>query len=404
MRSGLARTVTLSILILLLAGSARAAISFTDGFWSTSFSGCTTGSVDYTYTCDGLGIVDDTYTCSGTQTQVNTSGNMAAGAGGNGLRVYMLGGSTNTMSLPAMLEMSAQPEIWFRFYYRIPSGQTNAGLGEHKLIFPFIGSSVSSPFDWPAQADMSMTMQGTMGNQDIYWNDGGGWDSVYGGPSETTPADGTWRMFEFHFKKPASGATGVFQAWVDGVNYVNKTDMDWGTDTGWTEIHFPSNHNQWQLSGCNPHDVDDIAVALPTYAGFVQDAQGRNMIGGLDAGPDTTPNAFSFTDQTGVALGSTNNSDNVTTAGFDNTTTLVLTGDASCKYSINGAAWATANDNITVGDNVALQNVASGAYSTAISCTLNLGGVTDTWSRTTLAATAAAVPQRFRGGSMGGRK
>ncbi|MCL5884385.1 MAG: hypothetical protein M1377_03395 [Deltaproteobacteria bacterium] len=86
------------------------------------------------------------------------------------------------------------------------------------------------------------------------------------------------------------------------------------------------------------------------------------------------PAAFSFTDQAGVALGSTGNGDNVTVTGIDNTTTLVLTGDTSCKYSINGAAWATANDNVTLNDNVALQNVASANHSTAVSCTLNLGG------------------------------
>ena len=86
----------------------------------------------------------------------------------------------------------------------------------------------------------------------------------------------------------------------------------------------------------------------------------------------------------------------------DNTTTLALTGDASCKYSINGAAWATTGDNVSLNDNVALQNVASSSYSTAVSCTLNLGGVTDTWYVTTLAAVNDPAAPRFKGASMSG--
>lgn len=158
--------------------------------------------------------------------------------------------------------------------------------------------------------------------------------------------------------------------------------------------------------------VDNGAIAGVLYASDILGVA-RPQGAAWDIGPyeyntgagDTTPSAFSFTDQTGVALGSTNNSDNVTLAGFDNTTTLVLTGDASCKYSINGAAWATANDNINVNDNVALQNVASGSYSTAIGCTLTVGGVANTgapWTRATLAAVESPTAPRMKCGSMAG--
>ena len=174
-----------------------------------------------------------------------------------------------------------------------------------------------------------------------------------------------------------------------------------GANTVTADPLFDSNFTLQAGSPAIDNGADLSAYFTTDYAGNTR--SGTWDIGAYEFGAsDSTPDAFSFTDQTDVALGSTNNSDNVTTAGFDNTTTLALTGDASCKYSINGAAWATANDNITVGDNVALQNVASGAYSTAVSCTLNLGGVSDTWNVTTLAAVSDPQTPRFRGSSMSG--
>jgi hypothetical protein len=143
--------------------------------------------------------------------------------------------------------------------------------------------------------------------------------------------------------------------------------------------------------------LDGVTSAIQTQINLKANSASPTL-----TGPDTIPAAFSFTDQTGVALGSTNNSDNVTVTAIDNQTTLVLTGDASCKYSINGGEWATADDNVTLNDNVALQNVASGSYSTAVSCTLNLGGVTDTWSRTTLAPADDPVLPRGTWSAMGG--
>lgn len=198
----------------------------------------------------------------------------------------------------------------------------------------------------------------------------------------------------------------------NGSNQINWTTYStWIASTGTQDNGTSSSSNIPTTNFIPPSDSPAVGagVDLSSLMSFTTDKAGVSRgstwdIGAYqyEAGADTTPSAFSFTDQTGVALGSTNNSDNVTVAGIDNTTTLALTGDASCKYSINGAAWATADDNVTLNDNVALQNVASGSYSTAISCTLNLGGVTDTWSRTTLAAVSDPVAPRFKGASMSG--
>ena len=197
-------------------------------------------------------------------------------------------------------------------------------------------------------------------------------------------------------------------AFGDSVHNYNASDDDLGEANDQLLIADPftdSAGGDFTLSGAttagetlsSPYNVDLL--------GHTRGEDGTWDRGAYEYNPgaeDVVPSAFTFTDQTGVALGSTGNSDNATVAGIDNQATLALTGDASCKYSINGAAWATADDNVTLNDNVALQNVASGSYSTAISCTLNLGGVTDTWSRTTLAAVSDPVAPRFKGASMSG--
>ena len=200
-------------------------------------------------------------------------------------------------------------------------------------------------------------------------------------PTANTYRDYNWYYDVGTFTAETNQQVGAGDPFVDNTNYDFRLSS--GTNAG----------AEW----ASPYDTDLLGVARGSDSVWDRGAYE------FDSGAaDTTPAAFSFTDNTGVALGSTGNSDNVTLTGFDNTTTLVLTGDASCKYSINGAAWATADDNVTVGDNVALQNVASSSYSTAVSCTLNLGGVTDTWSRTTLAAVSDPMAPRFKGASMSG--
>jgi hypothetical protein len=271
---------------------------------------------------------------------------------------------------------------------------------------------------------------------------------------QTDISKSAWHLFQFEFQEgDASTANGVMRWWVDGRKVFDHSDITTRTgsynkyvqdlgfyrdslsdgsgtlhlddlyiDNTWSRVEIgnaatyaASTHREIQPATAWDANGQSIAVTLNrgSFGAFdnaylyVVDSTGAVNADGYaitfgDTGADTTPAAFSFTDQTGVALGSTNNSDNVTITGIDNTTTLTLTGDASCKYSINGAAWATANDNVSLNDNVALQNVASSSYSTAVSCTLNLGGVTDVWSRTTLAPANDPVLPRFQGASMSG--
>lgn len=123
-----------------------------------------------------------------------------------------------------------------------------------------------------------------------------------------------------------------------------------------------------------------------------------------EATSDTTPNDFSFTDNTGVALSTVIYSNSIQVLGIDNTTSITSSG-TGCSYQVNGAGnWlTTGGDNVALNDNVAMKTTSSGSYNTEASCTLTLNGnVSDTWYATTLAAVESPVAPRFTGSSMTG--
>lgn len=106
----------------------------------------------------------------------------------------------------------------------------------------------------------------------------------------------------------------------------------------------------------------------------------------VSAASDTTPDAFSFVDQTNVALGSTVTSASIVVSGINAATSITV---INGLYSINGGAFTSTNGTVVNGDFVVVRHTASGSNSTTVNSTINIGGVTDTFSSTTVAANAA---------------
>lgn len=265
---------------LLLCWPAHGAITFTNGFYSTSLAGCTTGNTVNGYSCDGI-IIEDNYTCGSEYTTLGPSGNHSGGGGGNGWSIRMSTTRNTMTAIPKVEFTTPQKEFWLRFYYRIPNGQSIGSIAEHKIIYAFTDDATAADVNWPFGTGNNVQLQPRNVGSDVTYTNTYGWSSVYGSGN---PANGTWHYFEFHFDLGTNHSNGVFQMWVDGHLAANSTNLDWlgsYSPTGWTYIMFPHNHNAWQLSGCPEHDIDDIAVALPTYTGFVQDSGGRNMIGAV---------------------------------------------------------------------------------------------------------------------------
>lgn len=277
------------IVLLLFPNFSQAAISFTGGYWNTSFVGCSSGDVGSGDICDGLEANDYTYNCEGSYSQISSLANYSLGGGEYGYRMFQGDERNIDSSAMEIRFINPQDDVWIRYYTRYPLGQSWGGIIEHKMIYAFTNDGVAINVNFPqGMSSIGLQPRGTMGSPDIYVN-GWGWNNLYGADI----GDGSWHLYEHHFKLGSSGQNdGVYQFWVDGVNRVNRIDLDFynggsANPTAWESIHLPSNHNVSTLAGCNGIDIDDVAVANENFSGFIQDISGRDMIGGLPT--DTTP-------------------------------------------------------------------------------------------------------------------
>jgi hypothetical protein len=96
-------------------------------------------------------------------------------------------------------------------------------------------------------------------------------------------------------------------------------------------------------------------------------------------GSDTVPNAFGFTDQTGVALNSLRSSNTITISGINSSTPVSVSGGGGAQISINGGAWGTSG-NISNNQTLQVRQTASSSTGTTLTATVTVGGVSDGWS------------------------
>jgi hypothetical protein len=98
---------------------------------------------------------------------------------------------------------------------------------------------------------------------------------------------------------------------------------------------------------------------------------------------DTTPDAYGFADQTGVAPNTLITSGAVQIAGINAAAVITVTGGT---YSINGAAFTALNGMVVAGDLVRAQHTSSPLSLTSVNTTVTVGGVSDTFTSTTASA------------------
>jgi hypothetical protein len=151
------------------------------------------------------------------------------------------------------------------------------------------------------------------------------------------------------------------------------------------------------------------AINAGVDVGLTMDIQGTSIVAPPNMGAyeeslvDTTPDAFSFTDNVNVGIYPATQwvySDSIEVADIDDDTSIDISG-ASCEYQVNGTGgWLTSGDNVVLGNTVALRVPPAPTYSTPRACTLTLGDtMSDTWYATTIAAAAVnyvPIPPRMR--------
>lgn len=96
---------------------------------------------------------------------------------------------------------------------------------------------------------------------------------------------------------------------------------------------------------------------------------------------DTTPTAFTFTDQTGVALNTIVESNPITVGGLNTGASISVTGG---EYAINVGGYTNLAGTVINGDTVRVRQTSSGSFSTTTDTVLTIGGVSDTFGVTTL--------------------
>ena len=99
---------------------------------------------------------------------------------------------------------------------------------------------------------------------------------------------------------------------------------------------------------------------------------------------DNVPDAFTFTDQTNIALSTQIISDTVTITGLAASSPVSVTGG---EYSINNGNYSSAPRFINNNDSITLKTTSAVTESTPTDVILNIGGITDTFTVTTEADT-----------------
>jgi hypothetical protein len=221
----------------------------------------------------------------------------AYGRSGKGFRHWHKGGSGADFSATVgPLHFGPASEVWMRMYMKW-GPITPAPTGGIKKIFYLRNTHAYGPVesrrnnasildityrgiltecygrDWSAGQKVVGTGLDSGGTM---VTDLGGWHSVW--------SDGTWHALEQY----VDNTTGTWRVWVDGVLRMEYRQV-YPADT-WESVQFLENGNLYaNATSMSYIDVDDLAIADNTYAGFAGDAQGNKMIGPVAPAPAGAP-------------------------------------------------------------------------------------------------------------------
>ena len=223
-------------------------------------------------------------------------------------------------------------------------------------------------------------------------------------PTLTSPADGT----DF------SSGDSITLSWSSSdsdCSYINyrlqlSRRSDFVRDSSFEEhiingktysFTIPSGHGgerwYWRVQARN-YQVDDLndhsGGQWNTYSGAC--SYFNDGYFDIVAPSDTTPNQFTFTDKTGAARNTTYTSNSITVSGINAATSISISGGT---YSVNGGSYRSSAGTVNNGNTVRVRRTSSSSYSTTTSATLNIGGVSDTYSVTTQSDSSDTTPNQF---------
>ncbi len=104
---------------------------------------------------------------------------------------------------------------------------------------------------------------------------------------------------------------------------------------------------------------------------------------------DTTPDPFTFTSLANVSLNTILISNTITISGMNAVAPISIVGGT---YAINGGAYTNIVGTVTNGDTVTVEMTSTGSYSTTTNAILTIGGISGTFSVTTLSSPTGNTP------------
>jgi hypothetical protein len=136
----------------------------------------------------------------------------------------------------------------------------------------------------------------------------------------------------------------------------------------------------------NVNNGDAIVVQFVSSASYLTTTTATLTIGGVSEDFDVTTwsaAVFSFTPQASAPLSTAVSSNTVTMAGLSGPEPVSITAGT---YSLNGGAFTSSAGSVNNGDTIVVRVTSAATYATTTSATLNIGGVGEAFSVTTLAA------------------
>jgi len=197
--------------------------------------------------------------------------------------------------------------------------------------------------------------------------------SVSTGAADTTPDS-----FSFTPVTSAAQSTVIISSeiTITGINFPAAT-----TISGSGTPQFSVNSGPWSTSG-NVSNGDSVRVRLTSAGSGNVTRTATLVIGGVSGSfavttaYDTTPDPFTFVDQTGVEPNTDVVSAPVTLTGFEQT--LAVTATNGGEFRINGGAWGTSGS-IESGQTLEVR-LRSGTFNATTSSLVTVGTVSDTFS------------------------
>lgn len=178
---------------------------------------------------------------------------------------------------------------------------------------------------------------------------------------------------------------------------ISVTGGEWLSSVGWTSgSGYVSNGELVQVRGTSSGSFSTTTTVSLTIGGVVGTFQITTRP------PGAAPDAFTFTDQTGVALSTVVTSNTVTLSGIESALNVTISGGT---YSKNGGAYTSAATTAVNGDTFNVRHTSAAAVSSIVNTTLTVGSYSEVFSSTTAGAdttpgaftftAASAMPSQF---------